>query len=386
MLTIENATLVTPTAVIRSGVLHVAADGRIASLGPAAGALRTDGERFDAQGMVVAPGLIDIHVHGGHGLAFGTPETLAEDLRAYSAWVVSTGVTGFLCSVAAPDAPALTRMVAAYAALLDAGGFPGAVPLGLHLEGPFLNPGKRGAFNAAWLRGPSVAEARAFLDAGRGWVRQVTLSPELPEAPAVAALLRRAGVVAALGHSEAGYDTAAEALRGDYTHVTHTFNAQRGLHHREPGVVGAVLTSERVTAELIADGIHVHPGATRVLLRCLGPDRITLISDAMQAAGLGDGVFTLVGQTVTVRNGEAQLADGTIAGSTATMNHCVRMMHRTVGATLADAVKMASLTPARAMGLTEAAGSLAAGQPASLVVFDDNFDVRLSLVHGRRVV
>lgn len=386
MLTIENASLVTPTETIDPGTLVAGDDGRIAYAGPSAAAPRAAGERYDAEGRVVAPGLIDIHVHGGHGLAFGTPETLGEDLRAYSAWVASTGVTGFLCSIAAPDAPALARMVGAYAALLDAGGFPGAEPLGLHLEGPFLNPGKRGAFNAAWLRGPSVAEAQAVLAAGRGWIRQVTLSPELPEATAVAALLRRAGVVAALGHSEAGYDAAAEALRGDYTHVTHTFNAQRGLHHREPGVVGAVLASDRVTAELIADGIHVHPGAMRVLLRCLGPDRITLISDAMQAAGLGDGVFTLVGQTVTVRNGEAQLADGTIAGSTATMNRCVRMMHRTVGATLADAVKMASLTPARAMGLAAAAGRLATGQPASLVVFDDNFDVRLALVRGRRVV
>ncbi len=385
MLTIENATLVTPAEVICGGVLGVGDDGRIAHIGPAANAPRATGERYDATGMTVAPGLIDIHVHGGHGVAFGIVETLARDLSAYSAWVASTGVTGFLCSVAAPDQATLVRMVAAYADILDAGGFPGAEPLGLHLEGPFLNPSKRGAFSAAWLRGPSLTEVQAMLKAGRGWIRQVTLSPELPEALPVAAMLRQAGVVAALGHSEAGYDAASAALRGDFTHVTHTFNAQRGLHHREPGVVGAVLASDRVTAELIADGIHAHPGAMKVLLRCLGADRVVLISDAMQAAGLGDGVFSLVGQTVTVRNGEAQLADGTIAGSTATMNRCVRMMHRTVGASLPDAVKMGSLNPARAMGLADSAGSLAVGRPASLVVLDDDFAVTLALVRGRRV-
>jgi N-acetylglucosamine-6-phosphate deacetylase len=262
---------------------------------------------------------------------------------------------------------------------------PGAEGLGIHLEGPFLNPAKKGAFNVAWLRPPTLGEADDLLRAGRGWIRQVTLAAELPGASEVAARFRAEGVVVSLGHTDSDYEVASAALRGHFTHVTHTFNAQRGFSHREPGALGAILASDRVTAELIADTIHVHPGAMKVLLRCLGTDRVVLITDAMAAAGLGDGRYDLVGETVMVRGGRATLLDGTIAGSTASLSECVRNVHQKVGVPLPESVKMASLNPARAMGLADRLGSITVGKDASLTVVDENWNVQLTMVSGRVV-
>jgi N-acetylglucosamine-6-phosphate deacetylase len=201
----------------------------------------------------------------------------------------------------------------------------------------------------------------------------------------VAARFRAAGVVVSLGHSDSDYDAASAALRGNFTHVTHTFNAQRGFSQREPGVFGAVLASDDVTAELIADTVHVHPGAMKVLVRCLGTDRVVLITDAIPAAGLADGNYDLVGNEVVVKDGRATLLDGTIAGSTAGLNECVRHMNQEVGVALPKAVQMASLNPARAMGFADRLGSIAVGKDASLVVIDEDVNVYLAMVKGKVV-
>jgi N-acetylglucosamine-6-phosphate deacetylase len=174
-------------------------------------------------------------------------------------------------------------------------------------------------------------------------------------------------------------------LRGDFTHVTHTFNVQRGFHHRQPGVIGAVLASDEVSAELIADAVHVHPGAMKVLLRCLGTDRVVLITDAMAGAGLPNGVYELMQRPVTVMDGRASLPDGTIAGSAATLNQCVRNVGRLVDVSLIDAVKMASLNPCRVLGLTDRLGNVAVGRDASLAVIDEDVNVHLVMVRGKLV-
>lgn len=227
-----------------------------------------------------------------------------------------------------------------------------------------------------------MEQAASVLEAGRGWVRSMTLAPELPGAGEVAALLRSRAVVAAMGHTNADYETASAALRGNFTHVTHTFNAQRGFHHRDPGVFGAIMASDYVTAELIADTVHVHPGAMKMLVRCLGDDRVVLITDAMAGAGLPDGEYDLVGQRVTVEDGKATLADGTIAGSAVTMDLCIRNLHREVGVGLLDAVKMASLNAARVLGMSNDLGSLRVGRKANLVVIDDELNVTMTVVEG----
>jgi N-acetylglucosamine-6-phosphate deacetylase len=382
--TLYYATVFTPTETIAPGTVVVGDDGRIAYVGPMEGAPRVDGPRLDMRGRIVCPGFTDVHLHGGNGITFGGSLDIAGDTRAYSEWVPSKGVTGFLCSIAAPDAQTHVQLVSAFAAALEAG-VPGAEILGLHLEGPFVNVEKKGAFNPAWIRPPDMAESEAVLQAGRGWIRQVTLAPEMPGAQEVASLFRSAGVVVSMGHTNADYASANQALHGAFTHVTHTFNAQRGFHHREPGVFGAIMASDHVTAELIADTVHVHPGAMKMLLRCLGTERVVLITDAMAGAGLADGVYDLVGHTVTVKDGKATLANGTLAGSTATMNECVRNVNQQVGVPLPEAVKMASLNPARAMGFADRLGSLAVGKDASLTVIDEQVNVYLTMVKGHVV-
>jgi N-acetylglucosamine-6-phosphate deacetylase len=382
-LTLHQARLLTPTGVSNAASIVVSDEGHVALAGAGPRASTVDGPCIDLDGRLVAPGFVDLHVHGGFGIQFGRLGSIAEDLRTYSQQVVTKGVTGFLCTVAAPDAPTLARVVQEYADVLD-GDLPGAEALGLHLEGPFLNPAKRGAFDGAWIRKPDIQEVETLLAAGRGWIRVVTIAPELPGARELAARLRRAGVVVALGHSDADYAMASAALSGDWTHVSHAFNAQRGFHHREPGALGAVLTSQRVTAEVIADGVHVHPAAIRVLLRCLGSDRVVLTTDAMAGAGLSDGQYELLGRTVTVRNGQARLPDGTLAGSTVTLNQCVRNLVDQIGVPLHQAVTMASRNPARVLGLNRL-GGIGVGHEASLTVIDDNAQVYMTCVRGRIV-
>jgi N-acetylglucosamine-6-phosphate deacetylase len=386
---LHYARVITPTEILDGATVVISDAGRITYVGPMEEAPRAEGLRIDVRNRVVVPGFIDVHVHGGNGVNFyadatDVPEKIAEELRVYAEWVVSNGVTGFLCSIAAPDAQALARLVGAFADVFDAG-VGGAEALGLHLEGPFLNREKKGAFDRAWLRPPAIEEVEAVLNTGRGWIRQVSLAPELAGAGEVAARFRAAGVVVSLGHSNADYATASAALRGNFTHVTHTFNAQRGFHHREPGVFGAVMGSDGVTAELIADTIHVHPGAMKMLVRCLGTDRVVLITDANAAAGLPDGTYEIGGRTRIVKDGRSTLPDGTIAGSTATLNQCVRNVNQEVGVPLAEAVKMASLNPARAIGFADRVGRIAVGKDANLAVIDEDVNVYMTLVKGKVV-
>jgi N-acetylglucosamine-6-phosphate deacetylase len=379
-----DATVFTPHAVLDRQAVVVADDGTIAFVGKVEDAPKVDGKHFNLRSRILAPGFIDVHVHGGHGIAFGEGD-LEKELSAYSAWDATNGVTGLLLSVTGPNAAEITRITAEYAAIFEKKTMPGTEPLGIHLEGPFLNPQKKGAFNPAWLHEPSVAETQGYLDAGKGWVRQMTLAPELPHANEVAHLLRQNGVVAALGHTNTDYETASKALKGDFVHVTHTFNAQSSFDHRAPAVFGAVMASDDVTAELIGDSVHVHPAAMKVLIRALGTERVVLITDAMTGAGLKDGKYMLAGNEVTVKEGHATLASGTLAGSIATLNQCVHNVNKLSGFPLVDAVKMASLNPARAMGFADRLGAVQPGKDASLIVIDEDVNVYLTMVKGKVV-
>jgi len=380
---IDQVTLLTPFKTIPDSTLITNDEGNIVYAGPREKAPKVEGQRFSLPGKMVIPGLIDIHVHGGNGVNFGEDDLFA-NLEKYSKWVASGGVTGFLLSIAGPDADSLSQLIAAYAEILDRG-LGAAQALGLHLEGPFLNKEKKGAFNPDWLRLPDLNEAKRYVELGRGWVKQVTLAPELPKADEVAELFNQAGVVVALGHSNTDYETASQALKGNFSHITHTYNAQSGFSHRAPGVFGAVLTSDIVTGELIADGVHVHPGAIKLLWRCLGKDRIILITDAIAGAGLPDGEYYLIGQHVTVKDSRATLDDGTIAGSTATLNRCVRNIHRFTDASLMEAVQMASYNPAKLIGRDKDMASLDAGKLANLAVIDENVNVLFTMVMGKIV-
>ena len=384
-LILENGQIFTPTETLKKGSVGVSEDGLIQSINAGSTGDESNVKKFDLKGNSVIPGMIDIHVHGGKGVSFGVGE-LFTDLESYSRFAASHGVTGFLLSITGPNATEITRIIKDYVQIFEQNhDWPGAIPLGFHLEGPFLNKEKHGAFNPAWIHNPDIKEARSYLDVGHGWIKQISMAPELPGAEETAEYLADAGVVISLGHSNTNFDTASTALKGNYSHVTHTFNAQSALHQREPGVVGAVLASDYCTAELIGDSLHVHPAAMRILYRCLGAERIVLITDAMPGAGLPDGKYELLDQVVTVKDGKATLPDGTIGGSTVTMEGSLRTLVQLVGIPMFEAVRMASLNPAKVIKLDTNIGSIEVGKEANLAILDDAFNVHMTIVRGKVV-
>lgn len=337
------------------------------------------------KGGTAIPGLIDIHVHGGFSVTFGDGQLL-ENLKKYSAWAAGNGVTGFIMTISGPDSAFISRVINSYVEILEnEKDWPGAIPLGLHLEGPYFNKEKHAAFNPNWIHDPDLSEISRYIELGRGWVKHVSMAPELPHSNEVAAYLAEKGVVVSLGHSNTDYETASTALKGNFTHVTHTFNAQSGFHHRAPGVVGAVLTSDSATAEVIGDAFHVHPAAMQMLYRCLGKDRVIVITDAMPGAGLPDGIYELLDQKVTVRYGQATLPDGTIGGSTATMISALNTLTDLAGIPLKAAVQMATFNPAKFLKLEKLQGSIATGKQGNLVILDNHGSVEYTFIKGKLV-
>ena len=337
------------------------------------------------EGMTLIPGFIDIHTHGGYGVMFGEGD-FETDTEKYSLWAAGNGVTGFLLSITGPNPEAIKKTILDYVKLFTSkSSWPGAVPLGLHLEGPFLNPDKHGAFDPGWLHVPSVSEIAQYLEIGGDWIKQVSLAPELEGAEEAAEFLSTAGVTVAMAHSNADYETARNALIGPFSHVTHTFNAQSSLHHRAPGVIGAILASDGITGELIGDGIHVHPAVMKILFRCIGAERVVLITDAMPGAGLPDGKYQLMGREVTVENGKATLPDGTIAGSAATMRSCVETTVNKSNVPLPDAVRAASYNPALVIRESDRVGSIETGKEANFTVLDNKFNIFMTIVKGKIV-
>ncbi len=369
--------------VLRDRILEgtvVVEDGRIVDVRrapPPEGA-----ERIDLGGRYLAPGFIDIHVHGGGGHSLMTDDP--EEVRAYACWVVSRGVTSFLVSTAAPEpASLLARIRGCLPAIGPSGG--GAEALGFHLEGPWINPARKGAFDERWLRPPSAEEFEAAWQAAEGHVRQVTLAPELPDADALIEAIRRVGCVPAMGHTDATYGEAITGMARGCRHVTHCFNAMRPFAHRDPGILGAVLTNGSASVELIGDGEHVDPVAARMLIHARGPDDVALITDGLSIAGMDARETVFEGMPVRVSGARAVRADGTIVGSVATMDQCVRNAMSLIELSLPEAVAMASSTPARVIGADRRKGAIAAGRDADFAVLDDHLQVTATYVRGERV-
>lgn len=375
-LALTHARVVTPVEEIEDGTV-VLAGGRIVSVGndePPA-----EAETLDLRSQIVAPGFIDLHVHGGGGFSLIGSEP--QEVRAYARWAVGRGVTSFLISLVPGEGEELVRRIRA--ALPAIGGTTeGAQPLGFHLEGPFLSRKRSGAFAAKWLRAPEVGELRRYLEAAEGHVRIVTLAPELPGGDELIAATVEAGAVAALGHSNATYDEARRAFALGVRHVTHCYNAMRPFQHRDPGCLAAALNAREVTVELIADGVHVHPGAMELLLRAKGVERTVLVSDGIPLAGAGDGVFDLQGEEIRVEGGVARRADGALAGSTVTMDEAVRNAAGWLPVSRAEAVRMATLNPAAVIGLDGRKGRVAPGFDADLVVLSPELEVEMTFVAG----
>jgi N-acetylglucosamine-6-phosphate deacetylase len=331
----------------------------------------------ELSGGWLLPGFIDLHMHGGGGAQITIDDR--DEIRRAVAFHRRHGTTRTLASLVTDR---LDRMVAVVSVLADmiAAGEPGIA--GIHLEGPFLNPAKRGSHHNDHLLAPDPEAMRRLLDAGRGHVRVVTLAPELPGGMDLLAQVVRAGVIAAVGHTEATYVQARDAFSGGARLATHLFNAMRAFHHRDPGPAGAALADPNVTCEIINDGVHVHDDAVRIAVAAAGAGRIAFITDATPAAGMTSGHYRLGPVPVIADGGTVRLADGTLAGSTLTMGAAVRHAISVTGLPVTDVAASAATTPATLLGIADRTGSLSPGKAADLVVLDDDLQVRLVLAGG----
>ncbi|MEV4345575.1 N-acetylglucosamine-6-phosphate deacetylase [Actinoplanes sp. NPDC049596] len=321
---------------------------------------------------VIVPGFVDLHCHGGGGHTFTTGD--ADSARAAAAFHLGHGTTTMLASLVSSPFELMRDATAAYLPLISDG-----VIAGVHYEGPYLSGVRCGAQNPAFLRDPSIDELQDLTKTEA--VRLVTIAPELPGALAAIGFLRENGVAVAVGHTDATYEQTLASVQAGATVGTHLFNGMRPPHHREPGPVVGLLSSP-VVCELIADNIHLHPGMLAFAARTAGPDKAALITDAMDAAGMADGLYDLGGQEVTVADGVARLTrNDSIAGSTLTMDVALRNAVA-AGIALEDAVMMASTTPARVLGLADRTGALEAGLSADLVVLNPDLTLKRVMRRG----
>jgi N-acetylglucosamine-6-phosphate deacetylase len=324
-------------------------------------------EQVDAHsvGGTIIPGFVDIHVHGAVGFDFGTADL--EGVRSAAGYHFSRGTTTLLASIASASIEDLDRAIIRLRTLVEDGTL-----AGIHLEGPYLSPERRGAHNPALLREPNLAEVQHLVELGGGAIRMLTIAPELPGAEAVVRWLVAQGVVVAIGHTNCDADTARAAFNWGATVATHLFNGMPELQHRNPGPVGVALIDPRITTELILDGHHVRREAAEVARRST-PRRLALVSDAMQATGQRDGDYDLAGSFVRVKDGVAMLADGSsLAGSTMTISDCFPLLLDLDDMTLPEAVLATSITPATAIGIPRP--GLQAGASADLVILSGSPD------------
>ncbi len=347
--------------------------GKIAELGPAA---RPRGTVISVQGLYVAPGFIDLQVNGGGGYNFEDADV--DEIRKIADFHLAHGTTGLLASLVSGPIPQLRRALGR----LEEAGHPAI--LGVHLEGPFISSHRRGAHNPDHISAVSPERFDALVQGFEGLIKVVTLAPELPGAELLIRRIREIGAVPALGHTDATYAQAKAALDQGVRLFTHLGNAMSLLGQREPGAVGAGLDSEAYVS-LICDGVHLHPAFVRLVAKVKGFNRICLITDAISATGLPDGMYSLGGLPIEVRGGVARLPDGTLAGSTLTMDQAVWNFWRFTGCSLPEAVRCATLNPARLLGIADHKGSLEAGKDADLVVFDEELRVHFTILGGRIV-
>ena len=369
--------VITPARIFAPGWVHVEGE-QVSEVGPGEPPRPAD---LDLGAATVVPGFVDAHAHGGGGASFNTDAGLgaAEAAATVIEAHLQHGTTTLMASLVTDTPDAMLRSVGELAALAADGAL-----AGVHLEGPWLSPQHSGAHDRSLLTDPAPALVDALLEAGDGQVRMVTLAPELPGGLDAVRRLTAAGVVAAIGHTDATYEVARAALDAGATAGTHLFNAMRGLHHREPGPGAALLEHPDAYVELIADGVHLHPAVLR--LAASGKPHLTvLVTDAMAAAGAGDGDYRLGPMAVEVRDGVARLAEtGAIAGSTLTMSGAVRYAVVEAGLAIEDVVRAATSTPAALLGL-DRVGALRPGYWADLVVLDDALSVVRVMRRGQWV-
>jgi N-acetylglucosamine-6-phosphate deacetylase len=368
--------------VIERGTL-VAESGRIADVGtdPApAGA-----DCIDGAGLTLLPGFLDVHIHGGGGA--DTMDATPDALRAICRIHARFGATGLLATTMTQSRERITAALRNARAAAEAGAEfcpDGARVLGIHLEGPYINPLRPGAQPKQFVRDYDAEEFADWLEITRGTMKMITLAPERPGGNALMRVCRTAGIVVSLGHTDATEEETRAAIDAGATHGTHLFNAMPPLHHRKPGTAAVLMTDDRAKAEMIADGHHVAPTMIALALRAKGPEGIVLITDAMAGAGAGDGLYDLGGLAVTVASGRAVLADGTLAGSVLTMGQAAANLRRWFGTPWSHIARLTSTNAAEQMGWKDR-GRLAPGAVADFVLVDDALNVHATFIAGRRI-
>lgn len=370
---LTGARVVLPTGVVENG--RVIVEGtRIAGHAPA------DAPSVDLSGHWLVPGFVDMHNHGGGGASFtsGSAEDVLTGVRTHH----EHGTTTMVASTVTGDMDFLTRRAGFLSELVEQGDL-----AGIHFEGPFISPCRKGAHSEELLRDPDPAQVRKLIDAARGTARMVTLATELPGGIESVRMLAERGVIAAIGHTDATYEQTVEAIDAGATVATHLFNAMPTLGHRAPGPIAALLEDDRITVELINDGTHLHPAALELAFHRAGAARVAFITDAMDAAGFGDGVYHLGPLEVEVKEGVARLVEGgSIAGSTLTLDTAFRRAAAVDGLPVEDIVQAISANPARLLGVDDRVGSLEAGKDADLVVLDAEFGLKGVMRKGAWVV
>lgn len=332
-------------------------------------------KRIDVQGHYISPGFIDIHLHGSGGC--DTMDGSLEALNTISETILRCGTTGFLPTTMTMEMDlihqALDTVREAMALELK-----GAQILGAHMEGPFINVEYKGAQNAAYVLGPERAYIENHLDV----IKIITMAPEVQGASKfLNEMKQNPEIILSIGHSKATYDEAMEAIEQGIRHATHLFNAMTPLHHRDPGIVGAVFNSQ-ITCELIADLIHVHPDLFKLIYHIKGNDNLILITDAIRAGCMKEGLYDLGGQPVTVKDGSARLENGSLAGSILTLNQAVNNFAGATSLPLYEVIRLVSLNPARLIGIEDRKGSIAPGKDADIIVFDEDISIVKAFVDG----
>ena len=365
----------TPTTEINDAGILIR-DGVIEAIGPRSGMSLPAGAReVRATGKTAVPGFLDVHIHGagGHDVMEGTGAAL----RAVTRKVSEYGTTSLVATTVTASTDETLRAVegiASYIVQQHESNEPHAEILGIHFEGPFISKERRGVHPSEWIQLPSADTLHRFLKAAAGNARILTIAPEvLGAAPCIDAA-REAGLVVSIGHTNATYEQARAAMARGAHSATHVYNAMRPFSHRDPGVIGAVLTSPDINAELIADGVHVEEAAMKLLLMAKGAAHVTLVSDGLSATGMPDGKYMLGGFEVTVRGGVCRNAEGTLAGSTLTLDRALRNIVA-LGTPLPDAVRMLTLNPATLLGIEFKKGSLRVGADADILLLDEGLHV-----------
>ncbi len=338
-------------------------------------------DAIDLQGAYVIPGLIDVHSHGNMGQDFSDGDY--EGLVKMANYYAENGITSFAPASMTLPYETLSKAFATARRFVDAEVEGAAVLRGIQMEGPFFSEKKKGAQNAAYLREPDFEAFKKLYDECGGLVRIVDIAPELPGSEEFIEKASKLCTVS-IAHTDADYDAAAMGVRAGVTHLTHLYNAMPSIHHRKPGVIAAAAEDERVSAEIISDGQHVHPGSVRLAFRLFGAERMVLISDSLRCCGMPNGEYELGGQAVFMQDGLARLADGTIAGSATNLYECM-LRAISFGIAKEDAVRAASYNPARQIGALDKVGSIADGKVADFVICDENLQRKTVYLAGKAI-